>query len=266
MLVQRQTSIINSANSAIRVELYDNTREEIDYRHKFSFPTNEEIVKAMLLVESGNLQSQVLAELGKFTEKENNHGLEQVSALASLAFHGVLNLVEELYLISNEWPCNSRVSLFGTANFHPLDLGFVPVEHIKALVPCVTGSVFITNVINYDMTSLLDSLQCKELHLAQRLNQEDTEALVRAMTSRVEIVHLGNRDGITSLDLDTLTKYKGYGKCREVHCFWIDLLNSGGDQWIDYESIESWAEEMNWNIDTDTDICTVNISVTRKND
>ena len=265
MLVQKQTSIINSANSAIRVELYDNTREEIDYRHKFSFPTNEEIVKAMSLVESGNLQSQVLAELGKFTEREkNNYGLEQISALASLAYHCVLDSVEELYLISNERLCSP--SLFGAYNFHPLDLGFVPAEHLQALFPCVTGSVYITNVINYDMTSLLDSLQCKELHLAQRLNQEETEALVRAMTSRVEIVHLGNRDGITSLDLDTLTKYKGYGKCREVHCFWIDLLNSGGDQWIDYESIESWAEEMNWNIDTDTDICTVNISVTRKND
>ena len=35
----------------------------------FSFPTNEEIVKALSLVESGNLQSHVLAEFGKFTEK-----------------------------------------------------------------------------------------------------------------------------------------------------------------------------------------------------
>ena len=245
--------------------VYDNTREELDYRHKFSFPTNEEIVKAMSLVESGNLQSQVLEELGKFTEKEtNNYGLKQISALASLAYHGVHNSVEELYLISNERLCS--LSLFGAYNFHPLDLGFVPVEHLQALVPCVTGSVFITNVINYDMTSLLDSLQCKELHLAQILNQDETEALVRAMTSRVEIVHLGNRDGVTSLDVDTLTKYKGDGKCREVQCFWIDLLNSGGDRWIDYESTETWAEEMNWNIDTSTDICTEIISVTRKND
>ena len=35
----------------------------------FSVPTNEEIVKAISLVESGNLQSHVLAEFGKFTEK-----------------------------------------------------------------------------------------------------------------------------------------------------------------------------------------------------
>ena len=247
--------------------VYDNTREELDYRHKFSFPTNEEIVNAMSLVESGNLQSQVLAELGQFTEKEDNCGLEQISALASLAYHCVLDSVEELYLISNERLCSP--SLFGAYNFHPLDLGFVPAEHLQALVTCVTGSVYITNVINYDMTSLLDSLQCKELHLAQRLNQEETETLVRAMTSRVEIVHLGNRDGITSLDVDTLTKYKGDGKCREVHCFWIDLLSSGGDRWIEYESIETWAEEMNWNIDTSTDEWTEYIdciSVTRKND
>merc|ERR1712137_4786 len=101
-----------------------------------------------------------------------------------------------------------------------------------------------------------DSLHCKELHLAQRLNQEETEALVRAMTSRVEIVHLGNRDGVISLDINTLTKYKGDGKCREVHFFWIDLLNGGGDQWIDYESTETWAEEINWNIDISLLSCT----------
>ena len=58
------------------------------------------------------------------------------------------------------------------------------------------------------------------------MNQEETEALVRAMSSRVEIVHLGNKESVwskwgdlpVSLDFDTLTKYKGDGKCSEVHC------------------------------------------------
>merc|ERR1719239_170291 len=44
------------------------------------------------------------------------------------------------------------------------------------------------------------------------------------MTSRVEIVHLGGKDkdgeyrDSGTLYFDTLTKYKGDGKCREVHC------------------------------------------------
>ena len=130
---------------------------------------------------------------------------------------------------------------------------------------------------NYDVTSLLDSLDCKELHLTQRLNQEETEALVRAMTSRVEIVHLGSKKGMVSLDVDTLTKYKGNGKCREVQCVWVkftpdveedqdhDVGGAAGDvdqgeedddngyivQWIEHQKhqahcIKRWAKEMNW--------------------
>ena len=55
----------------------------------FSFPTNEEIVKALSLVESGNLHSQVLVELGKNIEKERDCP-KKVTALASLVHHGVL--------------------------------------------------------------------------------------------------------------------------------------------------------------------------------
>ena len=85
------------------------------------------------------------------------------------------------------------------------------------------------NYEEYDLTNLLDSISCKELHLytsyIKRLNQEETKALVRAMTSRVEILQLGQKDGedvcapkSASIDFDTLTQYKGDGKCREVHC------------------------------------------------
>ena len=74
------------------------------------------------------------------------------------------------------------------------------------------------------LATLLDAVNCKELHLfTEKLNQEETEALVRAMTSRVEIVHLGSKDGLVSLDVDTLTKYKGDGKCKEVQCVWVKV-------------------------------------------
>ena len=154
----------------------------------------------------------------------------------------------------------------------------------------------IMNPPNHHMSSLLDSVNIKELHLfsgSTNLDQKETEALVRAMTSRVEIVHLGGKDGeykdTISLDFDTLTKYKGNGKCREVHCNhmcigWRDddyfddvdgsfdyeyedpiehherrgriLITSDEghyvyglkDKWIDDESAETWADQMNWNL------------------
>ena len=104
-----------------------------------------------------------------------------------------------------------------------------------------------------------------------------TKALVRAMTSRVEIVHL---ESTVTLDFDTLTKYKGDGKCREVHCNnlcigWSNvddpyygpdcddydeqgrgnLITSDEgyayglkDTWMDEDSARAWAEQMNWDI------------------
>jgi len=256
----------------------------------FSLPTNEEIVKALSLVETGNLHSQVLVEIGKHIGKERDCP-EKVAALASLVYHGVMTSVEKVSLCSHAYDdpedsfdtLASRDSLDGYESgedskdieriqFKPLDLGLIPVDHLKALVSCVTGSIRITNVTNYDVTSLLDSLNCKELHLTQRLNREETGALVRAMSSRVEIVHLGSKDGAISLDVDTLTKYKGDGKCREVHCVWVDVWPSAEDdggqvdgdhggggadqdqqaeadqteQWIDHISIQKWVKEMSW--------------------
>ena len=150
------------------------------------------------------------------------------------------------------------------------------------------GNLRIFNYSEYRLSSLLDSVTCKELHLwneTKNLDKVDTEALVRAMTSRVEIVHLGGKNGdykdTVSLDFDTLTKYKGDGKCREVHCNHVcigwsevddifgrdydeeyDELGRGlyittdeygyfhdkKDKWMDVESAETWAKQMNWDL------------------
>ena len=64
----------------------------------------------------------------------------------------------------------------------------------------------------------MDSVQCKELIMSHpKLNQEETEALVRAMTSRVEIVRMAIVNDVGGLDLDEFRKYKGDGKCKEVY-------------------------------------------------
>ena len=119
------------------------------------------------------------------------------------------------------------------------------------------------SVNNNDLTFLFDSVNCKELHLytqeKRRLDEQETEALVRAMTSGVEILYLGSFSGendkyiseIVNLDFDTLTKYSGDGTCREVHCnqlrwIWNDAFGRSHPKAMDDEAAKTWAENMNW--------------------
>ena len=128
-----------------------------------------------------------------------------------------------------------------------LDLGFVPGEHLQALVPCVTDSIQIHTVTSCDVTSLLDSINCTELHLTQKLNQDETDALVRAMATRVDNVSLGGPGVVMSLNVETLTQYKGDGKCRAIHCIWNSQhWDEPAVEWITAEMIETWARRMNW--------------------
>ena len=139
--------------------------------------------------------------------------------------------------------------------------------------------IHIAKGTEYDLTTLLDSVNCKELHLftgiVEKMSKKETEALVRAMTSRVEILQLGTKDddqyddhydnnfhtGV-NLDIDMLTQYKGDGKCREVHCNCVCIgeifsmvdYGDGLKQERNYKYInedkiaDTWAEKMNWDI------------------
>ena len=172
-------------------------------------PSFDDVVKALSLVETGNLQSEVLAELTREIEKShstiiittdtgNQKENEKAIALSNLLSLGVIETVKHLIL-------------------HPENLRSLPGNHLQTLVSCATESVSAGNVTDQDLATLLDNVKCKKLNLVdeQTLNQEETEALVQAMTSRVEIVQLFT-DSVR-MDLDTLRKYKGGGKCKEVH-------------------------------------------------
>ena len=90
---------------------------------------------------------------------------------------------------------------------------------LASLASCVTTSVDIKNVSNCDLTSILDSVKCEELWISsQTLSSEETQALVRAMESGVDKVHLGFC-GEVSLDITALTQYSGQGKCGYVSCW-----------------------------------------------
>ena len=230
-------------------------------------PTKAEAVKALSRVENGNLQSEVMAELAREIERSCSTIFisgdpKQAIALSNLLSLGVIESVQHLDLELNP-------------GISSLDLGSLPGNHLLTLVPCVTESITIRDVTNYDVTTLIESVRCKELILSgQKLNQEETEALVRAMTTRVEILQL-DMDAVgldysvsLYLDFDTLTNYTGDGICRVVSfnhtCIkWSDDESDDTDddwgdmiarrarwqtkhKWLDATSAQAWAEKMNW--------------------
>ena len=94
----------------------------------------------------------------------------------------------------------------------------VPEEHLAALASCVTGGyVALTNVRNWKV--ILDNIKC-ELSLGDdrsvetwKIGSEETQALVQAMESRVDIVTI---EGDVTLDIIALTRYNGQGRCAEL--------------------------------------------------
>ena len=105
----------------------------------------------------------------------NKPSLPEITTAASLAHHGVLDSVCQMYL-------------------RDVDLAFVLAEHLASLTRCVMGRVIIENVRNCDLISILDNVKCKWLSilsLCHTLSSEETRALVRAMESSVETVQLG---------------------------------------------------------------------------
>ena len=176
----------------------------------------------------------------------------------------------------------SRVEILHLAVHFEFHMDYETFSKYKGDGKCT--EVHIIDCPDYHLSPLLDSVNCKELHLftgSKDLCQDETEALVRAMTSRVEIVHLGlagsqvetgqHKETVT-LDFDTLKMYRGDGKCTEVHCNgvyigWsefvvdfddddhVDLITSSDgyirgrkNKWLDDEDVETWAEQMNWDL------------------
>ena len=124
----------------------------------------------------------------------------KIVTAASLAHHGMLDSVQGIFLKN-------------------VDLASVPAEHLASLASCVTMGVGIYNVNNCDLTSILGSVKCEWLVISRQiLSSEETRALVRAMESGVDKVHLGFC-GEVSLDITALTQYSGQGKCGYVSCW-----------------------------------------------
>ena len=78
---------------------------------------------------------------------------------------------------------------------------------------------------------------------SQSLGREETQALVQAMESGVEIV--GMWGGVTlDMEMETLAEYSGQGVCSEVMLY--------GDTAVRYkEELVTWARSRNWRVHTD---------------
>ena len=143
----------------------------------------------------------------------------EITCAASLAHHGLLGSVKVLVL--------------------RYDLTSVPAGHLASLTASATESVEICNVSGCDLVvTILDCVKSKILWIRDvtLLGCEETQALVRAMESRVEDVRL---DEEVTLDISSLIEYSGQGKCSELGCY--DEVAARYR-----EQLLAWATSRNW--------------------
>jgi len=199
-------------------------------------PSDKDIAHAKWLETKGILDTELIESLAKrVNERESVRELLEdeycsgcgslpsiITRAASLAHHGLLGSVTVLHLCDD----------------YPTSL---PTEQLDSLVSSVTEWVDIENVSGCDLVTILDSVKSKELDISrQSLGSEETQALVRAMESRVEEVELYE----VTLDIRDLMKYNGQGKCREVRCY-----SDTADRYR--EQLRIWAKSRNWEVTHD---------------
>ena len=146
----------------------------------------------------------------------------EIVTAASLAHHGMLGFVEDMWLGQGD-----------------VDLASIPAEHMASLASCVTRYLDIYN-ISCDLTPILDNIKCEDLRIdGHSLGTEETWALVRAMEASVSVLRLGiNWFGTTvSLDIRALTLYSGHGKCWKVI---VDHTCTCMTE------MKNWAQGINW--------------------
>ena len=131
-----------------------------------------------------------------------------------------------------------------------MDLSSVCSKQLDSLVNSVFSRLSIVNVSGCDLVSILDNIQCPitlTLHREEKLDTEETSALVRAMETQVKEVVLGH-DKRTELDIKTLTQYSGRGQCSVLH---IVENDDGKEEYA--EEMKNWARDKNWSWEADGD-------------
>ena len=128
-----------------------------------------------------------------------------------------------------------------------VDLTSVPPEDWAALASWVKWSdVVIHKVSGIGLTSFLKRVNCESLRIKnQNLDRSETQALVQAMDSGVESLHLST----VTLKIDHLVTYSGQGQCRQVSLF------AGEDpkMWrVNMKWAKDWAMSRDWAVTNDS--------------
>ena len=185
------------------------------------------LIIILILVKSGFIDKEIKSLNKRLERKLNRYHtpnapyatLHEIACAASLAYHGLLG------------PLNANTWIY----LRDVDLSSVPEEHLASLVSCGTQGVYIEKIRGCDLVTILDNIKTNILVIYSRsLGSEETQALVRAMESRLEIVHLGIWE-MDTLDTAALTTYSGQGKCVEWACV---------HSWKRYgEKLGTWGEK-----------------------
>lgn len=152
----------------------------------------------------------------------------------------------------------ARLAHYGQIGFERLflrhhDLSTVPGEHLCSLASSVRDTFDIMNIRGCDLVKIIDSVKCKKLCIfKQNLDKEATEAVVRAMDTRIELAHLERGKDIQwKLDMEALNKYNGKGRCRCI-ILWVGREDKYR-QWL-----RDWAQGRDWSVINDG-VCMIRV-------
>ena len=117
-----------------------------------------------------------------------------------------------------------------------LDVSTIPYEDMANLTKCAKSEVFIVNVQG-DLSPVLRSIKSGTIFLSKMdLSSADTSLLVSSMINGAKIVHLMDKWGEVTLDMEALQQYDGRGKCGQV-------LFHGGAAITYSAQIKKWAKK-----------------------
>ena len=174
----------------------------------------------MKLKTDGILPGSVMEKLAQRVKRgvSTCPSLPEVTCAASLAHKGILGAVDYFTL-------------------DDINLVSIPARHLVSLVSSATGIVDIQDVRS-GLVTILDNVRCEKLCIdIQSLGTEETEALVQAMETRVGEVVLGD----VTLEMETLSKYSGHGKCNKV-------ISLGRFREEIRGKLRSWATTKDWKV------------------
>ena len=167
--------------------------------------------------------------------RSGNHKL-CITLAASLAYYGQFGSVESMTLGS-------------------MNLSHIPIEQLCSLASSVTVHFGLHDFSGCDLSRIIDSVKCEWLSiLEQSIDKGVTEAVVRAMESRIERVQLEYGmicDEEMILDTEALTQYSGRGQCRSIEVFSNEDEDEKRRPKKNRQWLKTWAVARGWTVTKD---------------